>query len=460
MSDSDTIAAISTSLGNSGINIIRISGENSFDIIKKIFKKGRSKSDFNIKEVDSHTIHYGFIEYDGECVDEVMLSVFKRPNSYTRDDVAEINCHGGSFIAKKILEIILKLGGRLAEPGEFSKRAFLNGRIDLSQAEAVMNLISSKSEYSLKSSMSQMRGDLSAKIKDIRERLLHDVAYIEAALDDPEHYDLTGYNIEIEVNMRDCLSVIDKLIDSFSYGRVIREGIDTVIVGKPNAGKSSLMNNFLNEDRAIVTDIPGTTRDVIEYSVNIGDINLNLIDTAGIHETENKIEKIGIEKTYKYLSEAQLVLYVVDTSDSLTERDIELYKKVRILPHIVLLNKSDKSISKDFDGSLFDDSVCINYSTLDKTGYVELINAIKKMFLSNEIDIENEIYITSVRHLELLNKAKESLTNVLNEIDNDLSEDMLTIDIMDAYEYLGLIIGETVDEDLFDRIFREFCTGK
>lgn len=460
MSDSDTIAAISTSLGNSGINIVRISGENSFDIIKKIFKKGRSKSDFNIKEVDSHTIHYGFIEYDGECVDEVMLSVFKRPNSYTRDDVAEINCHGGSFIAKKILEIILKLGGRLAEPGEFSKRAFLNGRIDLSQAEAVMNLISSKSEYSLKSSMSQMRGDLSAKIKDIRERLLHDVAYIEAALDDPEHYDLTGYNIELEVNIRDCLSVIDKLIDSFSYGRVIREGIDTVIVGKPNAGKSSLMNNFLNEDRAIVTDIPGTTRDVIEYSVNIGDINLNLIDTAGIHETEDKIEKIGIEKTYKYLSEAQLVLYVVDTSDSLTERDIELYKKVRILPHIVLLNKSDKSISKDFDGSLFDDSVCINYSTLDKTGYVELINAIKKMFLSNEIDIENEIYITSVRHLELLNKAKESLTNVLNEIDNDLSEDMLTIDIMDAYEYLGLIIGETVDEDLFDRIFREFCTGK
>lgn len=460
MSDSDTIAAISTSLGNSGINIIRISGENSFDIIKKIFKKGRSKSDFNIKEVDSHTIHYGFIEYNGECVDEVMLSVFKRPNSYTRDDVAEINCHGGSFIAKKILEIILKLGGRLAEPGEFSKRAFLNGRIDLSQAEAVMNLISSKSEYSLKSSMSQMRGDLSAKIKDIRERLLHDVAYIEAALDDPEHYDLTGYNIELEVNIRDCLSVIDKLIDSFSYGRVIREGIDTVIVGKPNAGKSSLMNNFLNEDRAIVTDIPGTTRDVIEYSVNIGDINLNLIDTAGIHETEDKIEKIGIEKTYKYLSEAQLVLYVVDTSDSLTERDIELYKKVRILPHIVLLNKSDKSISKDFDGSLFDDSVCINYSTLDKTGYVELINAIKKMFLSNEIDIENEIYITSVRHLELLNKAKESLTNVLNEIDNDLSEDMLTIDIMDAYEYLGLIIGETVDEDLFDRIFREFCTGK
>ncbi len=460
MSDSDTIAAISTSLGNSGINIVRISGDDTFGIIGKIFKRGKSKSDFNIEDIDSHTIHYGYIEYNGNCVDEVMVSVFKKPNSYTRDDVAEINCHGGSFIAKKILEIILKLGGRLAEPGEFSKRAFLSGRIDLSQAEAVMNLISSKSEYSLKSSMSQMRGDLSAKIKDIRDRLLHDVAYIESALDDPEHYDLTGYNSELEVDIRQCLCVIDKLIDSFSYGRVIKEGIDTVIVGKPNAGKSSLMNNFLNEDRAIVTEIPGTTRDVIEYTVNIGDININLIDTAGIHETEDKIEKIGIEKTLKYLSEAQLILYVIDVSESLTERDIELYKRISSIPHIVLLNKIDREISKDFDSSLFEGSVCIYYSTFNKTGYSELINSIKNMFLNNEIDIENEIYITSMRHFELLRKAKESLTNVLNEIDNDLSEDMLTIDIMDTYEYLGMIIGETVDEDLFDRIFSEFCTGK
>lgn len=460
MSDSDTIAAISTALGNSGINIIRISGEDTFDIIEKIFKKGKNKSDFIIEETDSHTIHYGYIEYNGSCVDEVMLSVFKSPNSYTRDDVAEINCHGGSFIAKKILEIILKLGGRLAEPGEFSKRAFLNGRIDLSQAEAVMNLIHSKSEYSLKSSMSQMRGDLSAEIRNIRDKLLHDVAYIEAALDDPEHYDLTGYNSELEVNIRDCLAVINKLINSFSYGRVIKEGIDTVIVGRPNAGKSSLMNNFLNEDRAIVTDIPGTTRDIIEYSVNIGDINMNLIDTAGIHETEDTIEKIGIEKTFQYLNDAQLVLYVIDTSDNLTDADIALYKRISNFPHIVLLNKSDKHISENFDRSLFGNSICIHYSALDKTGYNELINAIKSMFLNNEIDIENEIYITSVRHLELLNKAKDSLTNVLNEIDNDLSEDMLTIDIMDAYEYLGFIIGETVDEDLFDRIFSEFCTGK
>ena len=220
------------------------------------------------------------------------------------------------------------------------------------------------------------------------------------------------------------------------------------------------MNNFLNEDRDIVTEIPGTTRDVIEYTVNIGDININLIDTAGIHETEDKIEKIGIEKTLKYLSEAQLILYVIDVSESLTERDIELYKRISSIPHIVLLNKIDREISKDFDSSLFEGSVCIYYSTFNKTGYSELINSIKNMFLNNEIDIENEIYITSMRHFELLRKAKESLTNVLNEIDNDLSEDMLTIDIMDTYEYLGMIIGETVDEDLFDRIFSEFCTGK
>lgn len=460
MPDSDTIAAISTSLGNSGIHIIRVSGEETFDIIEKIFKKGKSKKDFHIDGIDSHTIHYGYIIYDGQCVDEVMLSIFKKPNSYTTDNLAEINCHGSSYIAKKILEIIVKLGGRLAEPGEFSKRAFLNGRIDLSQAEAVMNLIRSKNDYSLKSSMSQMRGDLSSKIKYVREKLLHDTAYIESSLDDPEHYNLTGYNSVLETNVKECINVIDKLVSSFTYGKVISEGIDTVITGKPNAGKSSLMNNFLNEDRAIVTDIPGTTRDVIEYSVNIGDININLIDTAGIHDTSDRIEKIGIEKTLKYLKDAQLVLYVIDISDEMTDDDIELYKKIRNIPHIVILNKSDKNTSPHFDAGLFNESVCVNYSTLDKTGFDILVSEIKKMFLDNVIDIENEIYITSVRHLELLNKARESLTNVLNEIDCDLSEDMLTIDIMDAYEYLGLIIGETVNEDLFDKIFSEFCMGK
>ncbi|MDE6636200.1 MAG: tRNA uridine-5-carboxymethylaminomethyl(34) synthesis GTPase MnmE [Lachnospiraceae bacterium] len=460
MPDSDTIAAISTSLGNSGIHIIRVSGEETFDIIEKIFKKGKSKRDFHIDEIDSHTIHYGYIIYDGQCVDEVMLSIFKKPNSYTTDNLAEINCHGSSYIAKKILEIIVKLGGRLAEPGEFSKRAFLNGRIDLSQAEAVMNLIRSKNDYSLKSSMSQMRGDLSSKIKYVREKLLHDVAYIESALDDPEHYDLTGYNSVLEANVKECINVIDKLVSSFTYGKVISEGIDTVIIGKPNAGKSSLMNNFLNEDRAIVTDIPGTTRDVIEYSVNIGDININLIDTAGIHDTSDKIEQIGIEKTLKYLEDAQLVLYVIDISDEIADDDIELYKKIKDTPHIVILNKSDKNISPHFDAGLFNESVCVNYSTLDKTGFDILVSEIKKMFLDNVIDIENEIYITSVRHLELLGKARESLMNVLNEIDCDLSEDILTIDIMDSYEYLGLIIGETVNEDLFDKIFSEFCMGK
>jgi len=460
MSDKDTIAAISTSLGNSGIHIIRISGDDAFSIIEKIFKKGKSKNSILIDDIESHTIHYGFIEYNGECIDEVMVSVFKAPNSYTRDNLIEINCHGSSFIAKKILEIIINLGGRLAEPGEFSKRAFLNGRIDLSQAEAVMELIQSKNEYSVKSSLSHMNGDLSDKIKSIRDILLHDVAYIEAALDDPEHYDLTGYNEELEVNLKKCIDIIDKLIVSFSYGRVISEGINTVIIGKPNAGKSSLMNNLLNEDKAIVTDIPGTTRDIIEYSVNLGNITLNLIDTAGIHDTEDIIEKIGIEKTFNSINDAQLILYVIDSSDEFTDEDKELYNKILETSHIVIFNKNDKEISDSLDKDYFKNSITIDYSTIDKSGYEKLIDEIHNLFLKNDIDMENELYITNIRHLELLKKSKESLESVIYNIDCDLSEDMLTIDIMDSYEFLGSIIGETVDDDLFDKIFSEFCMGK
>lgn len=460
MIDNDTIAAISTALGNSGINIIRVSGINSFDIIEKVFKKGKNNKEFCVDDVDSHTIHYGHIFFENEIIDEVMVSIFKSPNSYTRENVVEINCHGSAFVTKKILNILVKNGARLAEPGEFSKRAFLNGRIDLSQAEAVMEIISSKNDYSLKASLSHMNGALSNEIKIIRDIILHDVAYIEAALDDPEHYDISGYRDDLNINVKRCIESIDKLISSFSYGRVINQGINTVIVGKPNAGKSSLMNNFLNEDKAIVTDIPGTTRDTIEYSVNIGNLNLNLIDTAGIHETEDIIEKIGIEKTYDSLKDAQLVLYVIDTSDGLTDNDIELYNNIKLYPHIVIFNKSDKIKSKDFDRTVFDNSICVEYSAISKDGYEELINLINEMFISNNIDIENELFITSERHLELLEKAQGSLRDVINNEEYDLSEDMLTIDMMDAYEYLGLIIGETVNDDLFNKIFSEFCMGK
>lgn len=460
MTENDTIAAISTALGNSGINIIRLSGNNSFDIIDKIFKKGSNKKDFNVNDVDSHTIHYGHIIFENETIDEVMVSIFKSPNSYTRENVVEINCHGSVFVTKKILSILIKSGARLAEPGEFSKRAFLNGRIDLSQAEAVMELISSKNDYSLKASLSHMNGNLSNEIKKMRNIILHDVAYIEAALDDPEHYDISGYNVELGNNITNCIDMIDKLTGSFSYGRVISHGVNTVIVGKPNAGKSSLMNNFLNEDRAIVTDIPGTTRDTIEYSVNIGNLNLNLIDTAGIHETNDVIEKIGIKKTYDSLKDAQLVLYVIDISNEISNEDIELYNEINSYPHIVIFNKSDKNQTSDFDRSIFIKSKCVDYSAINKNGFEELVSTINEMFLNNNIDIENEIFITSERHLELLEKSRDSLSNVINNIDIDLSEDMLTIDMMDAYEYLGLIIGETVNDDLFDKIFSEFCMGK
>lgn len=459
MFESDTIAAISTALGNSGINIIRISGENSFRVIKEIFKKGKSKSEFDVDNYDSHTIHYGYIVDENEVVDEVMVSVFKAPNSYTTENVIEINCHGSSYIAKKILTVLVKHQVRIAKPGEFSKRAFLNGRIDLSQAEAVMDLIQSQNEYSAKSSLNQLSGSLSDRIKTIREDILYEVAFIESALDDPEHYSLDGYNEELEGKIRNCFSQVEGLISSFSKGRIISDGIKTVIAGRPNAGKSSLMNNLLNEDKAIVTDIPGTTRDVIEYSVNIGKLTLNLIDTAGIHDTKDIIEKMGIEKSFESIDMAGLVLYVIDSSDDFNDEDLKLYEKIKSKPHIVILNKSD--ITNDFINSdIFKDSVTIRYSTVDGTGFDELISTIENMFYENDIDVENEIYISNLRHYELLKLAKDSLNNVIMAIDSDLSEDMVTIDMMDAYTYLGEIIGETVTDDLVDKIFSEFCMGK
>ena len=461
MFETDTIAAISTALGNSGIHIIRISGDEAFDIIEKVFKKGKSRKDFNADQTDSHTIHYGFICYEGEYIDEVMVSIYKAPNSYTKEDVAEINCHGGSYVVKKILKILVKSGCRLATPGEFSKRAFLNGRIDLSQAEAVMELIQAQNETSLKSSFSQINGRLSGIITGIRDRLIHETAFIEAALDDPEHFSLDNYAVDTLLNViRECKEDVDKLVGTFENGKIIKEGIDTTIVGSPNAGKSSLLNNLLNDDKAIVTDIPGTTRDIIEHSVNIGRITLNLIDTAGIHDTEDVIEKIGIEKTYSSIERAQLILLVIDSAKGISEEDLNIYGSIKEKPHIVVLNKSDISEDDSYDVRPFEGSRIVIYSTKTGEGYEELINMISDMFYNNDIDVENEMYITNVRHFELLSKASLALENVIEEIDGCVSEDILTIDIMDAYTYLGEIIGETVADDLVDKIFSEFCMGK
>ena len=461
MFETDTIAAISTALGNSGIHIIRISGEDSFSVIEKVFKKGKNKKTFNVDAVKSHTIHYGFIFYENEYIDEVMVSIYKAPNSYTKEDVVEINCHGGSFVVKKILKILIKSGCRLAAPGEFSKRAFLNGRIDLSQAEAVMDLIKSQNETALKSSLKQINGRLSDVIRDTREKLLHESAFIEAALDDPEHFSLDDYaEGTLKKVISECRSDIKKLVETYEKGRIISEGIDTAIVGSPNAGKSSLLNNLLNDDKAIVTDIPGTTRDIIEHSVNIGRITLNLIDTAGIHDTEDVIEKIGIEKTFSSIDRAQLILIVIDIAKGVLDEDLLIYERIKDKPHVVVLNKSDISDDMCYDRAMFSGSRIVIYSTKTGTGYNELIEVITDMFYNNDIDVENELYITNVRHYELLENALKSLDNVIGEINESVSEDMLTIDIMDAYMYLGEIIGETIDDDLVDKIFSEFCMGK
>lgn len=461
MLNSDTIAAISTALGNSGIHIIRISGCNSFNIINNIFKKGKQLQAFDVNNYESHTIHYGYIFDEDVCLDEVMVSIFKSPGSYTTEDIVEINCHGGSYVVKHILKLILKNGSRLAEPGEFSKRAFLNGRIDLSQAEAVMDVIKSQNEYSLRSFVNNLRGDISNKIKAIRESILHDVAFIEAALDDPEHYSLDGFSNEVLQSIKKNKQDLIDMSDSYHEGRVIKEGLNTVIIGKPNVGKSSLLNYLLHEDKAIVTDIPGTTRDVIEYSVNIGKINLNLMDTAGIRYTDDVIEKLGIEKSISSVNNADLIICVLDASRIFDEEDKKLIDLVKDRTCIYILNKCD--LENKYYNSLPDkykNIDMINFSVKSDSGYDLFVKTVEDMFFSNKIDVQNEVYITNLRHVELLKSTIESINMVIEGINNGMSEDFLTIDMMDAYNYLGCIIGETVEDDLVDKIFSEFCMGK
>ncbi len=461
MNESDTIAAICTAFGNSGIHIIRISGDKSFNVINRVFKKGKSLREFNVNSYKSHTIHYGFICDNDKVVDEVMVSIYKAPNSYTKENVIEVNCHGGSYVVKKILKLLLNNGVRMAEPGEFSKRAFLNGRMDLSQAEAVMDIIKSQNEYSLSSSVNQLRGDIRVTIQNVRDSILREVAYIEAALDDPEHYDLDNYSDNILSMVNDNLKLLRKLVSSYSDGKIIKEGINTVIAGKPNVGKSSLMNYLMRENKAIVTDIPGTTRDIIEHSINLGDITLNLMDTAGIRSTDDYIEKLGIERSLESIEKAQLVLCVLDYSRPLEDDDKLVLKKAIQKKNIIILNKCDLECKIDMN---YLDSHCLNgyikFSTKKDYGYSKFIKMLNEMFYSNVIDIENELFITNIRHVESLNKAVNSLEQVISDIKNCMPEDFMTINMMEAYTYLGEIIGETIDDDLVDKIFSEFCMGK
>lgn len=455
----DTIAAIATAMSNSGIGIVRISGDEALEIADRIFrpKKGSRK----VSDMETHTIHYGYVTDGEEVVDEVMLLIMKAPRSYTCEDTIEIDCHGGVLVMKKILETVLKYGARPAEPGEFTKRAFLNGRIDLSQAESVIDVINAQNDLALKSSVSQLQGAVLEKIKDIRAVVLHEIAFIESALDDPEHVSLDGYPEQLHEIMSDAHKKVKKLLDSSDNGKMLKEGINTAIVGKPNAGKSSLLNILVGEERAIVTEIAGTTRDILQEQIQIGGIGLNVIDTAGIRDTEDIVEKIGVNKSREYIEKADLIIYVVDSSTELDENDHEIIEAIQDKKAIVLLNKSDLDTKTNADVlKKYLDKPILSISAKNNTGIHTLENLIEEMFFSGKISFNDEVYITNIRQKNALAEAKSSLQMVLQSIDDGMPEDFFTIDMMNAYETLGMIIGESVGEDLVNEIFSKFCMGK
>ena len=467
----DTIAAIATAVSDSGIGIIRISGSDALLVADKVYRSPKNQK--KLSQAASHTIHYGYIYDEDELTDEVMVAVMRSPHSYTTEDTVEINCHGGILVMNRILETVLHHGARLAQPGEFTKRAFLNGRIDLSKAEAVMDLIHSKNEFAMKASVNQLKGSVSAKVRSLREDILYEIAFIESALDDPEHISLEGYPDKLMAKTRGLSQELKKLIDSADNGKMLKDGIRTVILGKPNAGKSSLLNVLVGEDKAIVTSVAGTTRDVLEESIKLHGIGLNMIDTAGIRDTEDEVEKIGVEKARKYANQADLVIYVVDSSRELDENDEEIIELIRDKKVIVLLNKTDldpvvtEEQIKDKFREIYegeekhDDSLhVIRTSTKDNTGLDEFEKTIQDMFFAGRIAVNDEIYITNQRHKEALVEAYDSLKMVQKSLEDEMPEDFYSIDLMSAYAALGRIIGEEVGEDLVNEIFSKFCMGK
>ena len=468
ISYNDTIAAIATAMSDSGIGIIRISGDDAISIADKIFKsKNHDKKLINVK---SHTVHYGYINDDDKFLDEVIVIVMKAPHSYTTENTIEINCHGGVLMVNRILETVIKHGARLAEPGEFTKRAFLNGRIDLSKAEAVIDIIHSKNEFALQAGTAQLKGSVSNEVIDMREQILYEIAFIESALDDPEHISLDGFKERISNTAEHLVARISKLIDSSQNGKILKEGINTVILGKPNAGKSSLMNILVGEEKAIVTSIAGTTRDILEENIKLHGIGLNVIDTAGIRETEDIVEKIGVEKALKYAEKADLVIFVVDSSVPLNESDFAIMDFMKTKKSIILLNKADlitvvseetlKKYLAQYVGQSAENIPIIKTSTKENIGIDIFEEQIKEMFFNGEISFSDQIYITNMRHKEALEDAKKSLLMVQKSIEDDMPEDFLSIDLMSAYASLGTIIGEEVGEDLVNEIFSKFCMGK
>ena len=454
----DTIAAISTGMTNSGIGVVRISGEDAVKVADRIFRKPNGRK---LSEEKTFTIHYGHIYDENELIDEVLGMLMRGPRSYTAEDTVEIDCHGGVLVMRKILETVVKNGARLAEPGEFTKRAFLNGRIDLSQAEAVIDVINAKNDYALKSSVNQLNGAMSRKVKELREKLIYEIAFIESALDDPEHISLEGYPEILHERLIPIKQEIEKLLATADNGRVVREGVKTVILGKPNAGKSSLMNVLVGEERAIVTDVAGTTRDTLEENIRLHGISLNIIDTAGIRDTDDIVEKIGVDKARQIADDADLIIYVVDGSRPLDENDREIMELIRGRKAIVLLNKTDLEMlvtEKELEERT--GQTVIPVSAKEQKGIDVLEERIRELFFSGKIDFNDEVMITNVRHKTALREAYDSLLLVEKSIEDQMPEDFFSIDLMNAYEELGTIVGEALEDDLVNEIFSKFCMGK
>jgi tRNA modification GTPase len=457
--EKNTIAAIGTAMSHSGVGIIRISGSQAIEVADKIFRP--KKAGKKLKNVPTFTIHYGYICDGDEVVDEVLVSVMRGPHSYTAEDVIEINSHGGILVMKRILELVIQNGARPAEAGEFTKRAFLNGRIDLSQAEAVIDIINSQNDFALKSAVSQLSGAVSDKVIALREKLLYEIAFIESALDDPEHISIDGYPEKLRGKLTPMLSEMQQLLDHAEDGRLLAEGIKTVILGKPNAGKSSLLNLLVGAERAIVTDIAGTTRDTLEEHILLDGISLNIVDTAGIRKTQDVVEKIGVERAKQQAAEADLILYVLDATKELDENDREIIDSIQNQNYIVLYNKSD--LDTALQVNKLDEQLQKNlivFSAKNATGLTQLKDKIKEIFFKNQIQFNNEVYLTNMRHKEALRNAFESLKMVVKSIDDQMPEDFYSIDLMDAYQQLGYIIGASVEDDLVNEIFSKFCMGK
>jgi len=457
----DTIAAISTFPGEAGIGIVRISGDDALEIISKIFKPYKAK---DIKKVKSHTLHYGHIvdPETQEIYDEVLVSIMKKPNTYTREDIVEINCHGGIVITSKILELVLKQGARLAEPGEFTKRAFLNGRIDLSQAEAVIDIITAKTMLANKYAQKQLAGYVGSRIKEMKDKIMGLLVHLLALIDFPEEDVEELERKEMLETAKEIVEDIDKLIVSSESGRIIREGLKTAIIGKPNVGKSSLLNALLKENRAIVTDIPGTTRDIIEEYINVKGIPIKLIDTAGIRDTDELVEKIGVERSKEVLAEADLILFELDASRELSEEDYQIFNILTEKNIIFVLNKIDlpKKIDESKLKSLIKDGIIIEVSTVERIGLEKLENAIYDLVFRGDINLREEEIIINSRHKEALINAKKYMESCVKAIEMGYSEDLITIDLNAALDQLGKITGETATEDLINEIFERFCVGK